>query len=134
MSISFSTAFGPHAEALALRAQRMTVLANNIAHADTPGYQARDIDFKAALAAQQSQTNVRVWTTHKGHLAAPHASSRASSAPLKYRMPLMPSVDSNTVDVQIEQAQLAQNNLQFQAAYRFLNGKITSMRTAIKGE
>ena len=63
MSISFSTAFGPHPEALALRAQRMTVLANNIAHADTPGYQARDIDFKAVLAAQRSPASVRVWTT-----------------------------------------------------------------------
>jgi flagellar basal-body rod protein FlgB len=46
----------------------------------------------------------------------------------------MPSPDSNTVDVQIEQAALAENNIQWQAAYRFLNGKLTGLRTAIRGE
>lgn len=36
-------------EALNLRAQRQEVLAANIANADTPGYQARDIDFASEL-------------------------------------------------------------------------------------
>jgi len=32
-------------EALNLRAQRQEILSANIANADTPGYQAREIDF-----------------------------------------------------------------------------------------
>ncbi len=36
-------------EALNLRAQRQEILAANIANADTPGYQARDIDFASEL-------------------------------------------------------------------------------------
>ncbi|MCE1839845.1 flagellar basal body rod protein FlgB, partial [Enterobacter hormaechei] len=36
-------------EALALRNQRQEILSANIANADTPGYQARDIDFAAQL-------------------------------------------------------------------------------------
>lgn len=36
-------------EALNLRAQRQEILAANIANADTPGYQARDIDFSSEL-------------------------------------------------------------------------------------
>ncbi len=36
-------------EALNLRAQRQEILAANIANADTPGYQARDIDFAGQL-------------------------------------------------------------------------------------
>ena len=45
------TLFGVHGAALEVRAQRMGVLASNIANASTPGFKARDIDFKAALAA-----------------------------------------------------------------------------------
>ncbi len=41
--------FGIHGAALEIRAQRMGVLASNIANAATPGYKARDIDFGAAL-------------------------------------------------------------------------------------
>ncbi len=36
-------------EALNLRAQRQEILAANIANADTPGFQARDIDFSSEL-------------------------------------------------------------------------------------
>ncbi len=42
-------------QALNLRSQRQQVLASNIANADTPGYKARDIDFKVALAAAVAQ-------------------------------------------------------------------------------
>ena len=45
------TLFGIHGAALEVRGQRMGVLASNIANASTPGFKARDIDFKAALAA-----------------------------------------------------------------------------------
>lgn len=132
MAISLDAALGPHAQALALRAQRMGVLANNIAHADTPGFQARDIDFNSALQARLHNAGARMRQTHAKHLPIPTGSGAAQG--LKYRLPLMPSADSNTVDVQVEQAQLAENNLQFQAAYRFLNGRITGLMTAIRGE
>ncbi len=41
--------FGVHGAALAVRSQRMGMLASNIANASTPGYKARDVDFRAAL-------------------------------------------------------------------------------------
>ena len=39
-----------HAKALVLRAERQRVIASNIANADTPGYAARDLDFKEAMS------------------------------------------------------------------------------------
>lgn len=53
--------------ALYLRVKRMEVLASNIANADTPGYQAKDIDFKAALEETQRQM-LTVQSTNKSHL------------------------------------------------------------------
>ena len=45
---------GFHADALVLRAERQRVIASNIANADTPGYVARDVNFKQAIANEQS--------------------------------------------------------------------------------
>src|SRR5277367_636724 len=51
MALNLDSYLGVHAQALTLEAQRTQLLAANLANADTPNYKARDIDFKAALAA-----------------------------------------------------------------------------------
>lgn len=136
VKIGFENALGPHAHALQLRAQRTEILAQNIANADTPGYLARDMDFSKVLArqldgAQGGSSGLKA--THNKHINQTSISA-GMSEPLKYRMPIMPSFDGNTVDVQTEQAQFAENNLQFQASLRFLDGKFKGLMTAIKGE
>ena len=55
MPSSIDNYLGVHAAALKLRSQRTEVLAANLANADTPGYRARDIDFKRALATASGQ-------------------------------------------------------------------------------
>ncbi len=135
MKIGIDNALGVHANALMLRAERTEVLARNIANADTPGYKARDIDFHAVLAAQTkaAQANTaNVETTHSRHLSTEIGS--LSEADLQYRMPLMPTLDGNTVEAQVEQAAFAENSLQYMASLRFVNGKFSGMMTAIKGE
>ena len=127
---------GIHPQALALRGERANLLANNIANADTPGFKARDIDFKSVLAAQQNQnvysTNTRLNASNPKHLAGSQEALHGED--LKYRTPLMPSLDGNSVDIQLEQTEFAQNSLQFMASLRFVNGKFQGMMSAIKGE
>ena len=121
---------------MALRGERANLLANNIANADTPGFKARDIDFKSVLAAQQNQntytTNERLSASNPSHMAG--QAEQSLSTDLKYRTPLMPSLDGNSVDIQLEQTEFAQNSLQFMASLRFVNGKFQGMMSAIKGE
>jgi len=136
LKIGFDAALGPHAQALALRGQRTEVLARNIAHADTPGYLARDIDFGAELARRlghaEGPGRGTLRTTHGRHL--PVGGPAADTVTLKYRGPLMASFDGNTVDTQTEQAAFAENNMQFQAALQFLNSRFKGLMGAIKGE
>ena len=47
---------------------------------------------------------------------------------------MMPSLDGNTVEAQVEQAEFAQNSMQYMASLRLLNGKLKGLMTAIKGE
>ncbi len=134
MKIDFDAALGIHPAALMLRARRTEVLANNIANADTPNFKARDIDFKAALAAQLQGADSpgRIHATHARHIA--EAPAGAAGSELKYRNPLLPSLDGNTVDGHVEQAEFANNTLHFMASMRFLDGKFKGLMTAIKGE
>jgi flagellar basal-body rod protein FlgB len=131
---------GVHAAALDVRARRTEVIANNLANADTPGFKARDLDFRTALAraAGEQVPGVHLSTTRAGHIGGT-ASAEAtalvdgSGADLKYRTPLAPALDGNTVDAQLEQAAFAENAVRYQATLTFLNSKFRSLMTAILG-
>lgn len=110
------TLFGVHGAALEVRAQRMGVLASNIANASTPNFKARDVDFTAALAAEQT------------------AGDRGFAQAVQYRVPLQPSMDGNTVELQQEQTAFAENAIQYQTTLAFLNGRISQVTRALKGE
>lgn len=107
--------FGVHGAALAVRSQRMGVLASNIANASTPGYKAKDIDFQAALAS----------------IEAPGGSMDAATL---YRVPLQPSQDGNTVELATEQTAFAENAVAYQTTLSFLNGRISTITRALRGE
>ena len=134
MPLNLDTYLGVHAQALNLRSQRTEVLAANMANADTPGYRARDIDFKSALAAAgNAQSAGHMKTTQTGHIST--ASLNGTSAgELKYRTPLAPSLDGNTVDTQLEQAAFAENSVRYQATLSFLSSKFRGLMTAITGQ
>src|SRR5512139_1048123 len=102
------TLFGIHGTALALRSQRMGLIASNIANAATPGYKARDIDFAAALDARLA-----------GATAA-----RAEDAALRYRVPVMPTLDGNTVELPTEQLAFSENAVAYSATLSIIRGRV----------
>jgi flagellar basal-body rod protein FlgB len=91
------------------------------------------MDFSAVLEqAQGGQDNsFKMARTDERHLAA--QSSQIDST-IKYRNPLNPALDGNTVDMQTEQALFSQNAVQYQTSLTFLSGKISGMLLAIKGQ
>lgn len=134
MSISFDKALGIHDDALAVRSRRTEIIANNIANADTPNFQARDLDFKSILEAVQSasQANLPMQKTHLQHQSS--IAEPDFAADLMYRNPTQPAVDGNTVDIQEEMARYTENALAYQASFDFLNRKFKGLERAIKGE
>lgn len=135
MSISFANALGIHETALGFRAQRAEVLANNIANADTPHYKARDLDFSAVLAEQsekQSGKQFEMSRTDSRHIVS--EGIQLADPALRYRTPFHPSIDQNSVDMQQEQANYAENAVQFQASFTLLNSKFKGLVGALRGE
>ena len=143
MPLTLNAYLGIQPDALKVFSQRAEVLAANLANADTPGYQARDIDFRSALAAADPQSAgaaragaaLRLATTSRLDVTAHGASGGLSTAGfLKYRIPLAPSLDGNTVSSQLEEAKFAENTVRFQAALTFLEKRFTELNTAITGQ
>ncbi len=135
MPLNLDTYLGVHADALKLQSQRMEVLANNLANADTPNFKARDIDFKAALAqAGAPDASLPLSTTSAGHLGGTSNGGADFAGALKYRVPLAPSLDGNTVDTQLEQAAFADNTVRYQATLSFISARLKNLMTAITGQ
>jgi len=134
MAYGLDAYLNDHAGALTLRAYRSEVLASNIANADTPNYQARDFDFAAALRkAMNGVQGVRLAQTSERHLSGT-GQRQAVVADLQYRVPVQPSIDGNTVELDTELAQFSENAMRYQATLTFLNERIHSMRTALPGQ
>ena len=124
--------------ALSLRSTRQSVLASNIANADTPNYKARDIDFNSALQTALNNTNAdgTLKTTAARHFPnpAPDGSKLADGTPLLYRGVVQGAVDGNTVDMDVERNQFADNALRYEAGVNFINSQIKGLLTAIQGQ
>jgi flagellar basal-body rod protein FlgB len=135
MPVNLDQYLSVHTAALDVRARRGELIANNLANADTPGYQARDIDFRQAMARASGDpaTGVSLTTTNSGHIGGANSDVPGMNPDLKYRTPLAPSLDGNTVDTQIEQAAFAENAVRYQATLTFLNNKFRGLLTAIMG-
>lgn len=123
-------------EALNLSAKRQEILAANIANADTPGFQARDLDFsselKKVMERGRPETNgVSLALTSSRHIPAQAAST--SSTELLYRIPDQPSLDGNTVDMDRERTQFADNGVKYQTGLTVLGGQIKSMLSVLQG-
>jgi flagellar basal-body rod protein FlgB len=130
MAINFDKVLGNHAQALVLREKRSEVLASNLANADTPGYQARDLDFKSVLQKTMPSHPV-MERTHAGHFAP---EQHLLGAQLMYRNPNQVSLDGNTVESHVEQAKYAENAVQYQASLQFVKGELSELMTAVRGQ
>ena len=112
------TIFGIHGAALELRSQRMGLIASNIANAGTPGYKARDIDFASALKARMAGSG----------------SDQTAEAATLYRVPVMPSLDGNTVEMATEQTAFAENAVGYSATLSFIRSRVETLSRAMKGD
>lgn len=119
--------------ALNMRAARQTMLASNIANADTPGFKARDFDFSRVLqnSLAPGQTSAGLKTTSVKHIN-PSGFRSIGSSQAQYRIPQQPSADGNTVDMDTERMQFADNALRYDAGLTFVSGQIRSLLSAIR--
>jgi flagellar basal-body rod protein FlgB len=123
-----SNPLGIHERALQARAQRMELIAQNIANADTPQYKARDLDFKQVMNQELGQP---IRATNAKHYAIAETTDRNA---VKFRVPFNSSFDANTVEMSIEQGNYGKAAANYQATLSFLESRVSGIRKALKGE
>ena len=137
MASKIDNALSFQTRALGLRAYRQEILASNIANADTPNYKAVDFDFakamKSALAGD-SRSSLALSQTDNRHLAGKQTQQGTDGVEVEYRQAVQPSIDGNTVDMDVERSAFMDNSLRYQSTLTFLNRRISGLSDAIKGQ
>lgn len=139
-----------HSKALVLRAERQRILASNMANADTPGYVARDFNFRETLGQMTRQAGGELTQAGRGlSLRASDAasnpkhmdltgrlgdSSLSSSGALAYGTQSQPSLDGNSVDMDRERANFVDNSVRYESTLRFINDQSKTILSAIQGQ
>jgi flagellar basal-body rod protein FlgB len=133
-----------HANALLLRAERQHLIASNIANADTPGYAARDINFRDAMAAASGQRRLAGGQSalpassppHPAHIPLGDARGGlpGASTGLAYAVQSQPAMDNNSVDLDRERANFVDNAVRYESTLRFINNYSKTILSAIQGQ
>ena len=129
--MSLDNLFGVHEHALKLRAKRQELIAGNLANADTPGYKARDIDFRAELEKAVNSSS-EIALTHPAH--SDLSGNPVEGPEILFRTPNHSAFDDNSVDIDLETQAFSENSLRYQATLSFISSRVKSVMTALKGQ
>lgn len=129
MTTQIDKALGIYPLAASVQARRMELVAGNLANASTPNYRATDIDFRELMAAAGDS----------GELVATHPEHRRridalTADALKYRIPLSPSRDGNTVESHVEEAAYGDASTRYLSTLRFIENSLSGVRKAFRGD
>lgn len=116
---------------LAYMSERQSVLAQNIANADTPGYQAMDIktpNFKKMVAIAGSQMQLK--TTNEKHFSGLGGSSHNSNV-IKRDSTYERNPNGNNVTIEEEMAKVAENQAEYQKVLNIYRKSVDMFKTAI---
>ena len=120
-------------ERMAWLNQRQTVLSQNVANADTPGYVARDLkelDFSHALQSTGEAQVAGLTLTNPRHIAA-DTSKASGSFDSEDTPDVEANPNGNTVSLEQEMIKVSDTQMQFQAAANLYGKAMNLMKTAI---
>lgn len=128
----FDRTVGLLERAMDLRGARQRVIASNIANEETPGYRAKDLQFKDALSrAARGTPMVHMRSTHPGHIAIGTGSAQAWGQITEVPAADLP-LDANSVSLDTEMAKLSDNAMHYNTAATVASMRIRGLLSAIR--
>lgn len=121
--------------ALNFREMRQELISSNVANANTPGFKAKKLDFEEALARALDVDGQMKMNATDGRHYNVGSGGFNNLEPEIYDNPNgVVSENGNTVDVEAEMAQMAENKLMYDALVQLINKKMGIMKYAINSE
>ena len=113
---------------------RQEVIAHNIANVNTPNYRRSAVEFEELLAreiyGEEPDGKLKMVRTHDKHLPAAPLNYRAEPSVVQDNTTIM-RVDDNNVDIDVEMATLAKNQLYYNAVVTEFSGHASKLKSAI---
>lgn len=126
----FSNTVSTLEKALNYSSAKQKVISQNIANVDTPNYKAKDVSFKAAFEQALGQS----FQANRSDARHFEFGSRASSGPgMVTKKNVNYNENGNSVDLDKEMADLATNQIYYNALTERINGKFNSLQSVIRG-
>ncbi len=100
---------------LNFRGERQKVIASNIANLNTPGYKTKDIKFNEVLNESISKNDLKLQTTHSGHMSFDNTPSKVSRIQTYEVGGLEEQNDGNNVNLDQQMSNMAKNSVMFDA-------------------
>ena len=105
---------------------RETVIGNNIANVDTPGYKRQDVAFEDVLKRELKSSKYDTLQKAVDNVSLNKLEGRTDYASYSYRL------DGNNVDIDTENVELASEQLRYQTLTSAVSNEFTRMNTAMQ--
>ena len=126
----FSQSIQQLEQALSTATLRQKVISSNIANVDTANYKSKQVTFQSALNDALTNPSLSSQKTNTKHL--PFSTELSTFKPtIKVNNDTTFKPNGNNVDMDYEMAELAKNQLWYNALTERMNGKFNSLRTVI---
>jgi flagellar basal-body rod protein FlgB len=110
--------------------ERQKALSNNIANVDTPDYKRRDLDFISTLKKMtKKEKKLSLGITNERHLKDINNDAKAFKKVIISDTESRP--DGNNVDIDMEMAEVAKNNIYYNTLAEQLNEKFKLLKDLI---
>lgn len=119
-------------QALSASTLRQRVYSANIANVDTANYKSKKVDFQTALDSATNRQNLSSYKTNDRHLSFRNELSETQTK-IVTNNSTQYNHNGNNVDMDVEMAELAQNQLWYNAVTERVNGKLNSLSSVING-
>ena len=127
----FSRTFSTLENVLDQRSSKHDLIVSNIANVDTPNYKAFDLVIEQEIG-KTAGNNANLARTHQGHLPGRKTGLNSAKSRLAATPPLSIRGDGNTVDIDKAMADMAENNLMYNALAQILSKKFAGLKNAIQ--
>jgi len=121
-------------KALDLRSKKHNVIASNIANMDTPDYKAFDLVIEKELQKTTGEGNsISLNKTDRAHMQSRRSKAGGVSVVIDNTQGLSLRGDGNTVDIDKQMGNMAENTLMYKAAAQMIQRKFQGLKSVIQG-
>jgi len=116
-----------------LRLRNQQIIAANVANAQTPGYQAKTFTFEDALRQAATGEGTDLEVTHPQHISTHGGAINNVTGTVGEIRDTSGMGDRNTVEVDQEMINLAENQIMYEATTQLLNKKLSIVKYVVQG-